>query len=350
MQRGERVTPIGEVGALATERARFGCSSWRSDLAPATARGVGAAIALSTTVRRTLLLALIALPAMACTAEQPAVGALEQNIVGGEMARTTDYPSVVALAQGDDWFCTGTLIDKDWVLTAAHCVEDMAGMSLQVRLDSSNLNFRNAGRTVGITAIYSHAGYNGHDWDNDIALVRLAESITDREPTPIHRAVTAPTTSVWQVGYGATSDTDDVGGILRRLKTSTIDCAMVATMTGDTSITATNVVCFDQSDGNGTCYGDSGGPSFVTVDGKLQVAAITSGGTLESCQEGFDIQTAISGELDFIDDVMAGNMEPDAPGKDASTETSAGGCNATGTGTGSLLLFGLAALLLRRRR
>lgn len=296
-------------------------------------------------MRRTLLAGLIALPAVACTAEQPVVGEHAQHIVGGETTNTTDYPSVVALEHGDDWFCSGTLIDQDWVLTAAHCLDDMAGMELQVRLDSTNLNFRNAGRRVAIAETYSHAGYNGVDWDNDIALVRLAESITDREPTPIHRAHTPPATSVWQVGYGATGDSAEGGGILRRLKTTTIDCAR----TGDASIAPDNVVCFDQTDGNGTCYGDSGGPSFVTIDGKLQVAAITSGGTVESCLDGFDIQTAVAGELDFIDAVMAGNVAPDGTDTDADADA-AGGCDAGGPRSGGLLLLGLATLLVRRRR
>lgn len=339
-------TPL-QAGAAVATHARLdeevAVRRWglASDLGHATARGAGAALALSTVVRRFLLASL--LPAVACT-EQPVVGEQVQQIVGGEITKATDYPSVVALEHGDDWFCTGTLIDKDWVLTAAHCLEDMAGLELQIRLDSSNLNFRNAGRRVAVAETYSHAGYNGVDWDNDIALVRLAESVTDREPTPLFRAPMSPETSVWQVGYGATGDSAEGSGMLRRLKTTTIDCAM----TGDASITADNVVCFDQTDGNGTCYGDSGGPSFVTIDGKLQVAAITSGGTVESCLDGFDIQTAVSGELDFVDAVMAGTVEPD--GSRAEHDDAAGGCSSTGGASGGLLVVGLAMLIRRRRR
>lgn len=301
-------------------------------------------------MRRTLFVSLTALPLVACVGDQQgdvATGEVVQHIVGGEVAKSADYPTVVALEQDRDWFCTGTLIDKEWVLTAAHCVVGMTA-NIEVRFDSTNLNFANGGKRVAIAGVYSHKSYRGDTWDNDIALIKLAHPVTDREPTPLYRAAMAPTTAVWQLGYGAVSD-NGASGELHCLKTNTIDCAM----TGDTSVAAENVVCFDQTDGNGTCYGDSGGPSFVKIDGKFQVAAITSGGTLESCLDGFDIQTSVHSELDFLDAVMSGSVPPDAPDDpsmpgDEGGES--GGCSTGGTGGfGGLLLVGLA-LCTRRRR
>ncbi len=278
----------------------------------------------------------------ACT-ELP-TGEIEQGIVGGEMAASADFPTVVGLEEAGDWFCTGTLIHEDWILTAAHCVEGMLATDVQVRLDANNLNFKLAGKRIAVAAIYSNPGYNGASWDNDIALIRLAETVTDREPTPINRVVMSPSTAMIQVGYGAASDTGG-GGVLRKLSTTTIDCSA----TGDPSISATNVVCFDQSDGNGTCYGDSGGPSFIDVGGRLEVAALTSGGTVESCMDGFDIQTAVAGELEFIDRALSGELTPDGEQAVDPSESAEGGCSSGGA-NGGLLLVGLAALVARRRR
>ncbi|HEU4611891.1 MAG TPA: trypsin-like serine protease, partial [Kofleriaceae bacterium] len=65
---------------------------------------------------------LLALCLSACTSLD--ASSVEQSIIGGQIADTTEFPAVVALENSpSNWFCTGTLIDKDWVLTAAHCVE-----------------------------------------------------------------------------------------------------------------------------------------------------------------------------------------------------------------------------------
>jgi secreted trypsin-like serine protease len=54
-------------------------------------------------------------------------------IVGGNKASIRDFPHQVSLAtfEEDDWgvrttthFCGGSIISVDWVLTAAHCVDE----------------------------------------------------------------------------------------------------------------------------------------------------------------------------------------------------------------------------------
>lgn len=45
------------------------------------------------------------------------------RIVGGWATEVNEYPWVVAVLQGDKFFCGGTLIADRYVLTAAHCVK-----------------------------------------------------------------------------------------------------------------------------------------------------------------------------------------------------------------------------------
>ncbi len=311
-----------------------------------------------------LSLGLGALLFPACVAAPPDMGSAEQPIIGGTTASTVQFPTVVGLENTPgNWFCTGTLIDKDWILTAAHCMEGETAAGVKVRFDDNDINDTAGGIVVAVAEIHADPSFNFQDWDNDIALLKLATSVTDREPTPVDRDAIAFTTSVTEVGYGDADNNGGGAGILRKLDTPTVDCAMAA----DPGISNANLLCFNASDGNASCYGDSGGPAFVTVNGKLQVAGITSGGTGNQCTEGWDLYTSVHGEIAFVDQVMNGvtppNPDPDPTNPDPTTpdpttpdpmnpdgsHKDGGGCT-TGGANGGVLLVAAAAMILRRRR
>ena len=119
------------------------------------------------------------------------------------------------------------------------------------------------------------------------ALLKLATSV-DRPVTPIHRQKISLDSAVTQVGYGVTNDQGQGGGILRKLSEHNRDCAI----TGDPAISNDKVLCFDPADGGG-CYGDSGGPTFFDVSGKLEVVGVTSGGTGQGCTDSWGIWTLV---------------------------------------------------------
>jgi len=294
----------------------------------------------------------------------PSLGEQEQSIVGGELAQPSEFPTTVAIEYGPgDWFCTASLIEPDWVLTAAHCVEGETAGNLFVRFDDANINDSSGGREIAVAEIHGNPGYDGYAWDNDIAVLKLSESVTDRTVTPIHRDPLVASTMVTEVGYGDADNHGGGSGVLRKLITPTVDCDT----TGDSSLSNANVLCFDASDGNASCYGDSGGPAYVITANGLEVAGITSGGTTNSCTRGWDIYTAVAGELAFVDQYVPMATDPGDPGDPGNPgdpnptdptdpsdpgnpDTHSGGCN-TGHG-GGLLVAGLASLLivLRRRR
>merc|ERR1712088_971475 len=56
-----------------------------------------------------------------CGLENP--NGIEDRIVGGHEAAHHEWPWQVALFIDDAWFCGGSLISDEWVMTAAHCAD-----------------------------------------------------------------------------------------------------------------------------------------------------------------------------------------------------------------------------------
>uniref|UniRef100_A0A672RVV6 Peptidase S1 domain-containing protein n=1 Tax=Sinocyclocheilus grahami TaxID=75366 RepID=A0A672RVV6_SINGR len=69
--------------------------------------------------------------------------------------------------------CGGTLITKDWVLSAAHFVIYFG------RLSQSGSNPNETNRTV--SRIINHPKYGSPPYDNDIALIQLSSSVNFSE-------------------------------------------------------------------------------------------------------------------------------------------------------------------------
>ena len=313
----------------------------------------------------------IAVPA--CVAQSPSTSTEDQAIIGGQSASTTEFPTVVDLEHTPgDWFCTGTLIDKDWVLTAAHCVEGESATALHIRFDDNNINDTAGGKVVAVSAIHAHPGFNEQAWDNDIAVIKLAQSVTDRTPTPIHRTSLQPGTMVTEVGYGDADNNGGGAGVLRKLTVPTVDCAQA----GDPGISNANLLCFNASSGKSSCYGDSGGPAYIKVGTTLEVAGVTSGGTGNTCTQGWDLYTSVPGELAFVDMYVPHGADPmdpgdgggsgsggnpddgGGPGPDPQPDpndpsggtTTVGGCHASGGNAGLLFVAAATMLAARRRR
>ena len=115
-------------------------------------------------------------PAVADEATGRAASERHTRIVGGEEAKTGEWPWQVALIEptgaGFRQFCGGSLIHPRWVLTAAHCVEGINADEIQVLAGTHDLD--EGGRRIDVDAIRMHRDYRGDTIiENDIALLEL---------------------------------------------------------------------------------------------------------------------------------------------------------------------------------
>ena len=95
------------------------------------------------------------------------------RIVGGEEAAKGRYPYQVALVSGDFQYCGGTLVDKDWVLSAAHCY----GGKDKVFIGRHDLtNDSEEYESIEVDWETQHPQYNFDTVENDFMMVKLKQS------------------------------------------------------------------------------------------------------------------------------------------------------------------------------
>ncbi|WP_052379891.1 MULTISPECIES: trypsin-like serine protease [unclassified Pseudoalteromonas] len=104
------------------------------------------------------------------------------KIVGGEPVTDNSRPWMTSLQYNNQHFCGASLISDTWVLTAAHCVEDITKDNINgLSIRSNFLKLSDDTRTkASVEDIYIHPDYNQQGKNAaDIALVKLSSPITN---------------------------------------------------------------------------------------------------------------------------------------------------------------------------
>ena len=209
--------------------------------------------------------------------QTPGPGRVTRPIVGGEV--DLGDPAVVALVHRGKDFCSGTLVSPRVVVTAAHCLDPritggvtfaQMGVFFGAKLGAAD------GETLAIADAKFHEEWDTTTLANDIGVLRLEKEV-DVPPMPLNTAPFSAETigaTVRILGYGVQSATNAASGE-KRAATSKV-----------TEFTSTDFT-YGGTPGQ-TCYGDSGGPAFLTVDGTEVFAGVTSWGDPDCKDTGVD--------------------------------------------------------------
>lgn len=245
------------------------------------------------------------------------------QVVGGSETTPHSRPYQVALLMNGRQGCGGTLISKDWVLTAGHCLDSASTSNLTVKIGSHSMSAGD-GTTHSVSQIISHENWRGASnitSGYDIAVLRLStpasSSITPATlPTQaIADQIAAVgqyvTVSGWGLTYGGSRTPSDT---LREVALPVISNSSCSSQLG--ANVDNGVICGGGPSGTSACNGDSGGPFAAQSGGTYYSIGTVSWG--KNCV-GATAFTRTTAYLDWIER-KTGVTPPPGTGTDTAPE------------------------------
>jgi Trypsin len=212
------------------------------------------------------------------------------------------YPETLSLFYFNDTDMAGTLIAKNWLLSAAHVASDLTpGDSIR----SINKKYR-------IEHIYIHPEWK-HDQAYDLALIKIDMDHDSIPPVALYRKRDESGKTVLIAGHGD-SGNGLTGPVRRdgklRAATNRIDETTDFWLKWDFDNPETDSAAATEMEGI-SGPGDSSGPAFIFIDGQGFLAGISSGQSTRATQgkEGVygvrEYYVRVSSYIDWITSTIA---------------------------------------------
>ncbi|KAK5894423.1 hypothetical protein CesoFtcFv8_011116 [Champsocephalus esox] len=240
------------------------------------------------------------------------------RVVGGDDVREHSWPWQVSLQykSGSNFYhtCGGTLISREWVLTAAHCI---GSRTYRVYLGKHNLKNNNEDGSIAISPskIVVHENWDSYRIRNDIALIKLATPVTFSDAImaaciPNSGDILPNASPCYVTGWGRLWTGGPIADILQQALLPVISHSNCSKPDWWGSLVTNDMVCAGGDGQLASCNGDSGGPlNCQNSDGSWDVHGVVSFGSSMGCNYAKkpSVFTRVSAYIPWINNVMTKN-------------------------------------------
>ncbi|KAG5280239.1 hypothetical protein AALO_G00086660 [Alosa alosa] len=249
------------------------------------------------------------------TASECGIAPLNTRIVGGLDTLAGSWPWQASLHLNGRHICGGTLLNSQWVMTAAHCIRSLTLANWRVYLGRQVQSGSNPNeQSLSIIRIVTHPQYNNTLFNNDVALMQLSTSVTfTNYIRPICLANSSSTfhnaTSCWATGWGNIGKDVSLPApqTLQEVEVPVVGNRQCTCQYGPESngIITSQMICAGSS-GRGVCQGDSGGPLQCKQGSQWIQAGLSSFGVPCATAQFPEVFARVSMFQQWITDTVAG--------------------------------------------
>ncbi|XP_021201872.2 trypsin-4 isoform X2 [Bombyx mori] len=188
------------------------------------------------------------------------------RVVGGAAMTPGEFPWLAALKRDGKVICGATVVARDHLITATHCVHGIEASRISVLIGEYDVNASNSGG-FEVSHVVQHPDFNRYSYDYDIAVLRLAEPIPDH----LYRPACLPESQNDFLLEGVNAIVSGWGSTIEKGSTSNIPMKAQVQIWAQEECSAAGygrkkvtprMLCAYAPDKD-ACTGDSGGPLLV---------------------------------------------------------------------------------------